>query len=44
MVDDVSPGALVRAAVVVGAEIDVHLPILELLSGQGHRMTAAVAE
>ena len=44
MVDDVSPGALVRAAVVVGAEIDVHLPVLELLPGQGQWMAAAVAK
>lgn len=28
----------------VSAEVDVHLAILELLPGQGQRMTAAVAE
>ena len=44
MVDDVGLGAFIRAAVMVGAEIDVYFPILELLPGQGQRMTAAVAE
>ena len=44
MVDDMSLGAFVRAAVMVGAEVDIHLPILELLQGQGQRMTAAVTK
>ena len=44
MVDDVGLGTFIRAAVVMGAEVDVRLPILELLPGQGQRMTAAVAE
>ena len=44
MVDDVGLWAFIRAAVVVGAEVDIHLPILELLPGQGQRMTAAIAE
>ena len=35
MIDNVGLGALIRAAVVVGAEVDIHLPILELLPGQG---------
>ena len=34
MVDDVSLGTFIRAAVVVGTEVDVHLPVLELLPGQ----------
>ena len=44
MVDDMSLGAFIRAAVVMGAKVDIHLPILELLPGQGQRMTAAVTE
>lgn len=44
MVDDVGLRAFVWAAVVVGAEVDIHLPILEFLSGQGQRMTVAVTE
>ena len=44
MVDDVRLGTFIRAAVVVGAEVNVHLSILELLSGQGQRMAAAVTE
>ena len=44
MVDDVGLWAFIRATVVVGAEVDVHLPILELLPGQGQRMAAAVTE
>ena len=44
MVDDVGLWAFIRAAVVVGAEVNVHLPVLELLPGQGQRMTAAIAE
>ena len=44
MVDDMSPGAFIRAAVVMGAEVDIHLPVLELLPGQGQRMTAAVTK
>ena len=44
MVDNVGLGAFVRAAVMVGAEVDIHLPILELLPGQGQWMTAAVTE
>ena len=44
MVDDVCLWAFIRAAVVVGAEVNVHLPILELFPGQGLGMTVAVAE
>ena len=44
MVDDVGLGAFVRTSVVVGAEIDVYLPVPELLPGQCQRMTAAVTE
>ena len=44
MVDDVSRGTFIRSAVVVGAEVDIHLPILEFLPGQSKWMTAAVAE
>ena len=44
MVDDVGLWTFVWAAVVVGAEVDIHLSILELLPGQGQRMTAAVAK
>jgi hypothetical protein len=44
VVDNMGLGAFVRATVVVGAEVDVNHPILELLPGQGQRMTAAVAE
>ena len=44
MVDDMCLGAFIRAAVVVGTEVDVHLPIFEFLPGQGQRMAAAVAE
>ena len=44
MVDDVGLGAFIRTAIVMGTEVDIHLPILELLPGQGQRVTAAVAE
>ena len=44
MIDNVSFGALIRAAVVVSAEVNIDLPILELFPGQGQRMTAAVAK
>ena len=44
VVDDVSLGAFILAAIVVGAEVDIHLPVLELLPGQGQWMTAAVTE
>ena len=44
MVDDMGLGTFIWAAVVVGAEVDVHLPVLELLPGQGQRMATAVAE
>ena len=44
MVDDVGLGTFIQAAVMVGAEVNVNLPILEFLPGQGQRMTAAVAE
>lgn len=44
MVDDVCLWAFIRAAVVVSTEVDVNLPILELLPRQGKRMTAAVAK
>ena len=33
MVDDVRLGTFIRAAVVVGTEVDVHFTILELLPG-----------
>lgn len=44
MIDDVGLGTFIWAAVMVGTEIDVYFPILELLPGQGQRMPAAVAE
>ena len=44
MVNDVGFRAFIRAAVVVSTEVDVNLPILELLLRQGKRMTAAVAK
>ena len=44
MVDDVHLGAFIRASIMVSAEVDVLLAILELLPGQGQRMAAAVAE
>ena len=44
MVDDMGLRAFIRVAVVVGAEVDIHLPILELLPGQGQRMTATVTK
>mgnify|MGYP003314155604 CR=1 FL=1 len=44
MVDDVRLGTFIRAAVVVGGEVDIHLPTLELLSRAGKWMAAAVAE
>ena len=44
VVNNVGLWTFVRAAVVVGAEVDIHLPILEPLSGQCQRMTAAIAE
>ena len=44
MIDNVGLGALIRAAVVVGAEVDVSFPIFELLLGQCQRMTAAITE
>ena len=44
MVDDVGFRTFIRAAIVVGAEVDIHCPILELLPGQGQRVSAAVAE
>lgn len=44
MVDDMGLRTFVWAAVMVGAEVDIHLPILEPLSGQCQRMTAAIAE
>lgn len=44
MVDDVGLGTFLRAAVVVGAEVDIHIPVLEFLPGQGQWMTATVAE
>ena len=44
MVDDVSPGALVRAKVVMRAEVNIHLPVFELFPGQGQWMAAAVAK
>lgn len=44
MVDDVSFGTFIRAAIVMGTEVDIHLAILEFLPGQGKRMAAAVAK
>ena len=44
MVDDVGLWAFIRAAVMVGAEVDINLPVLELFPGQGQWMTAVVAE
>ena len=44
LVDDVRLRTFIRTSVMVGTEVDIHLPILEFLSGQGQRMTAAVAE
>ena len=44
MVNDMSLWTFIRAAVVVGAEVDINFPILELLPGQGQRMAAAVTE
>ena len=44
MVDDMSLGAFIRASIMVSAEVDFHFPILELLPGQGQRMTAAVTK
>lgn len=44
MVDNVGLRTFVRSAVVVGTEVDVNLPILELLPGQGQWMATAVAE
>ena len=44
MIDNVGLGALIRAAVVVGAEVDVSFPILEFLPGQYQGMTAAGTE
>ena len=35
MIDDVGLGAFIGAAVVVGAEVNVHLPILEFLPRKG---------
>ena len=44
MVDDMGLRTFVWAAVMVGAEVDINLPILELFPGQGQWMTAVVAE
>ena len=44
MVDDMGLGALIRAAVVMGTEVNVSFPLLELLPGQRHGMTAAITE
>ena len=44
MVNDVSLGTFIWAAIVVGAEIDIYLTILELLTGRGQRMAIAVTE
>jgi hypothetical protein len=44
MVDNVGLRTFIRAAVVVGAEVNVHLPVFEFLPGWGQRMTAAVAK
>ena len=44
VVDNVGLGALIWAAVVVGAEVDVSFPIFEFLPGQCQRVTEAVTE
>lgn len=44
MVDNVSSGAFIRSAAVVSAEVNIHLPVFELLPGQGQWMAAAVAK
>ena len=44
MVDDVCPGTLVRLQAVMRTEINIHLPVFELLPGQGQWMAAAVAK
>ena len=44
MVYDVGLRTFIRAAVVVGAEVNIHLSVLELLPGQGKRMAAAVTK
>ena len=44
MIDNVGLGALIRAAVVVGAEVDVSFSIFELLPGQRQGMTTAGTE
>ena len=44
MVDDVGLGTFIRAAVVVGTEVDINLPVLEFLPGQGKWIAAAVAK
>lgn len=44
VIDDVGLWTFIRAAVVVGAEVDVRCALLQLLPRQGQRMTAAVAE
>ena len=44
MVDDVGLGTFLRAAVMVGAEVDINLPVLPLLPRQSQQMTAAVSE
>ena len=44
VVDDVGLGTFIRTAVMVGAEVDINLPILELFPGQGQWMTAVVAK
>ena len=44
MVYDMGLGTFIRAAVVVGTEVDVHFTILEILPGQGKWIAAAVAK
>lgn len=44
MVDDMGLGTFIRTAVMVGAEVDINLPIFEFLPGDGQRMTATIAK
>ena len=44
MADDVGLRTIIRAAIVVGVEVNIHLPVLELLPGQGQWMAAAVTK
>ena len=44
MVNDMSLWTFIRTTVVMSAEVDIHIPILELFPGQGQWMATAVAE